>query len=98
MADAKSLYLSKGFQAEGCLTLAVSDAMANHGKGLGRDVKKRGDGIQRQIVHNARTTLQQQFIAFARIGAVKVNVARLKLSEDVVAERVVQLHRFGILT
>ena len=52
-----------------------SDAFADFGEHLRGDAEERGNGIERQVMHDAGATLQQQFVTLAGRGAVEVEVA-----------------------
>ena len=63
----------------GLFAIAKQQVLADSGEHLRRDVEERGDGVEREMLNDAGTALQQQLIAFAGCGAVEVDVALIAL-------------------
>ncbi|MCR5152957.1 MAG: hypothetical protein K6A98_07405 [Prevotella sp.] len=51
------------------------------------DVQERGDVLQIKKLHDARTALQQHFVAFTGRSIMKVMIARTELAENVLANQ-----------
>ena len=73
------------------------DVFANFGEHLRGDAEERGDGVEGKMFHNAGTTVEQQFVAFAGRGAVEVEVAGTGLTQQMLADNTAQLHHLYVL-
>ena len=74
------------------------DVFANFGKHLRGDAEERGNGMERQVLHDAGTTLQQQLVTLAGRGTVEVEVALVALPQHVLGDDAAQLHLRRVLT
>ena len=80
------------------LLLSEGNVATDDRNGLWADIEKRGDGIQGEMLHDAGTTAEQQFVAFARRRAVEVKIAGAGLTQQVFADDTSKLHRIHVLT
>ena len=92
----KVFTLVKDMEQETVILLSESDVTSYDRDSLWTDIEKRGNGVERKMLHDTGTASHQQLVAFAWRSAVEIEVAGTGLTEQVLADDAAKCHRLHI--